>query len=211
VIYLVTKRAFDIAVSFSALVALAPVMAGIACAIKLESPGPVLYRGKRAGLRGKPFWMYKFRSMVVDAESIGGFSTAVDDPRLTRIGRKLRRYKLDELPQFLNVLKGEMSLVGPRPQVFFYTDRYVGEEKAILLVKPGITDFASLYFSDMDATLGSGDVDDRYAETVEPVKNRLRLRYVRERSMLVDVRILIETACKLIGIDNATGLDISRK
>ena len=147
--------------------------------------------------------------MVLDAESKGGFSTAIDDPRLTGVGRFLRKHKLDELPQFFNVLIGEMSLVGPRPQVLFYTNKYTEAEKSILAVKPGITDLASLYFVDMDAVLGSGDVDARYLAEVEPVKNKLRLRYVRECSYLLDLRILVETAFKLIGVENVTGLNVS--
>ena len=121
----------------------------------------------------------------------------------------MRKYKLDELPQFFNVLCGDMSLVGPRPQVFYYTSRYSGDELLIQTVKPGITDFASLYFVDMDAILGTGDVDARYKHEIEPVKNQLRIRYVREQSYLLDLRILVETAFKLIGLNNITGLDIS--
>ncbi len=102
-----------------------------------------------------------------------------------------------------------MSLVGPRPQVLFYTNQYKGVEEMILSVKPGITDLASLYFADMDAVLGSGDVDARYQTEIEPVKNRLRLRYVKEHSFLLDLRILVETAFKLVGVDNVTGLNIS--
>ena len=181
----------------------------VAVSIKLDSPGPVLYRGKRAGKNAKPFLILKFRSMIVDAEIKGGFSTSIDDSRLTSIGKIIRKYKLDELPQFFNVLFGQMSLVGPRPQVFFYTDKYIGDEKLILCVKPGITDLASLYFSDMDAVLGCGDVDVRYYSEVEPVKNKLRLKYVMEQSYLLDMRILCETAFKLIGFDNVTGLNVS--
>ena len=102
-----------------------------------------------------------------------------------------------------------MSLVGPRPQVLFYTNKYTGEERSILSIKPGITDLASLYFADMDAVLGSGDVDSRYLVEVEPVKNKLRLRYVREQSYFLDMRILLETAFKMIGFENITGLNVS--
>jgi lipopolysaccharide/colanic/teichoic acid biosynthesis glycosyltransferase len=206
--YSVTKRCLDVTLSVVALVLLAPVLVAIAVLIKATSPGPVLYRGLRAGCNGKNFHILKFRTMVVDAEKKGGASTAVDDPRLTPVGRMLRKYKLDELPQFFNVLGGSMSLVGPRPQVLSYTDKYQGEDRLILTMRPGITDLASLYFSDMDKVLGSGDVDAKYARDVEPVKNVLRLRYVREASLVLDLRILVETACKLVGIANATGLDV---
>ena len=207
-IYCFVKRVTDLGFSAIAVLTLAPLMILIAVLIKLGSSGPILYRGERAGRDGNTFLIFKFRSMVVDAESRGGFSTAINDPRLTSIGRFLRKYKLDELPQFFNVLAGDMSLVGPRPQVLFYTNKYVGDDRLILSVKPGITDLASLYFADMDSVLGGGDVDARYLAEVEPVKNKLRLRYVREQSYLLDIRILVETAFKLIGFDNVTGLNI---
>lgn len=209
--YRLAKRLTDIVLSAVAVVIFAPVMLLIAALIKMGSPGPVFYRGERAGKDGKVFRILKFRSMVVDAERKGGFSTAIDDPRLTGVGRFLRKHKLDELPQFFNVLIGDMSLVGPRPQVLFYTNRYTGDERLILAVKPGITDLASLYFVDMDAVLGSGDVDARYLAEVEPVKNRLRIRYVKEQSYLLDLRIMVETAFKLIGFGNVTGLNVTPK
>lgn len=208
-IYCFVKRVSDLGFSAVAVLTLAPLMILIAVLIKLGSPGPAFYRGERVAKGGNTFLILKFRSMVVDAERRGGFSTAINDPRLTPIGRFLRKYKLDELPQFFNVLVGDMSLVGPRPQVLFYTNKYAGDDRLILSVKPGITDLASLYFADMDSVLGSGDVDARYLAEVEPVKNKLRLRYVREQSYLLDIRILVETACKLIGFENVTGLNIS--
>jgi lipopolysaccharide/colanic/teichoic acid biosynthesis glycosyltransferase len=208
VTYAVTKRCLDVVLSIVAIALLSPLIVIVAALVKKTSPGPILYRGLRAGRNGRNFYILKFRTMVVNAEKIGGASTAVDDPRLTRIGRLLRKYKLDELPQFFNVLGGSMSLVGPRPQVLSYTDKYQGEELQILTMRPGITDLASLYFSDMDKILGSGDVDTKYATEIEPVKNVLRLRYVQEASLLLDFRILIETALKLVGVANATGLNV---
>jgi lipopolysaccharide/colanic/teichoic acid biosynthesis glycosyltransferase len=208
VTYAVTKRCLDLVLSAMAIVLLSPVFIVVAVLIKLTSPGPILYRGLRAGRNGQNFYILKFRTMVVDAEKKGGASTAVDDPRLTPAGRVLRKYKLDELPQFFNVLGGSMSLVGPRPQVLSYTDKYQGEERLILNMRPGITDLASLYFSDMDKVLGTGDVDAKYAKEIEPVKNVLRLRYVKEASLLLDFRILVETVFKLVGVANATGLDV---
>jgi len=198
--YLEWKRVFDVGVASFALLVLAPLIVAISIAIKASSRGPVLYRGRRAGLYGVPFAILKFRTMVVDAESKGGFSTALGDSRVTSIGRFLRRWKLDEIPQFLNVLRGDMSLVGPRPQVFFYTDRYQGDQLRMLHVRPGITDLASLYFADMDATLGMGEVDGKYETEVEPIKNVLRMRYVRDASFSLDLRILIETAFRIIGV-----------
>jgi lipopolysaccharide/colanic/teichoic acid biosynthesis glycosyltransferase len=208
-IYRFFKRLTDIAVSLIAIIVFGPLMLALAILIKLDSPGPVFYRGERAGRAGTTFRIFKFRSMIVDAERKGGFSTAIDDPRLTLIGRSLRKYKLDELPQFFNVLFGNMSLVGPRPQVLYYTSRYTRKELLILTVRPGITDLASLYFVDMDTVLGTGNVDARYQAEIEPVKNQLRIRYVREQSYFLDLRILFETAFKLIGVDNITGLNVS--
>lgn len=200
------KRALDTLFSLIALLIFAPVMVLIGMIIKFDSRGPVLYKGLRAGQGGSEFKMYKFRSMVVNAENLGGYSTALNDPRLTRIGRFLRKFKLDELPQLLNVINGDMSLVGPRPQVFFYTDRYNKQELLILSVRPGITDLASLFFYDMDSVLGSKNVDARYLNEIEPQKNRLRLRYVEHMSLFLDIKILIATLCKVIGIKRFFGL-----
>jgi lipopolysaccharide/colanic/teichoic acid biosynthesis glycosyltransferase len=140
--------------------------------------------------------------MVVDAEKRGGSSTSDADPRLTNVGRGLRRRKLDELPQLFNVLKGDMSLVGPRPEVREYVDMYTSEEKAILQVRPGITDWASLWNSDEGAVLARySDPDAAYRELIRPTKMRLQLEYVRTRSMTVDLKILALTVCRVLHID----------
>jgi lipopolysaccharide/colanic/teichoic acid biosynthesis glycosyltransferase len=202
------KRLLDVLMSIILILFLSPFFLAISLFVKFSSSGPTFYRGTRTGLRGKPFLIYKFRTMVSNAEKIGGFSTALNDHRLTGIGRILRKYKVDEIPQLFNVLKGEMSLVGPRPQVSYYTNLYSTKEKIILSVRPGITDLASLYFSDMDSTLGDSDVDKYYEKNIEPVKNKLRLKYVKEISLLLDLRILIETFFKVIGIAGVTNLRI---
>jgi len=191
------KRTIDVVGASLGLLLTLPFIAVIGSAIKLTSKGPVFYRGPRIGLNGKPFRIFKFRTMVVDADKIGGHSTALNDPRLTAIGKILRRYKLDEIPQFLNVLKGEMSLVGPRPQVEHYTKRYTGEEAIILSVPPGLTDYASLHFINMDSTLGNADVDRKYMDEVEPLKNRLRIQYVKEQSFVTDMKILLKTVARI--------------
>lgn len=183
-------------------------MIALAISIKITSSGPILYKSQRTGKGNIIFNMYKFRSMVIDADKKGSMSTALNDERLTKIGRFIRKYKLDELPQFFNVIFGKMSLVGPRPQIPFYTDRYVDEELLILKIRPGITDLASLYFLDMDSALGSKDVDKKYLENIEPIKNQLRIRYVKEMNFLLDLRIMLETLCKLIGVNNITRLNI---
>jgi lipopolysaccharide/colanic/teichoic acid biosynthesis glycosyltransferase len=193
------KRLFDIVAAAAALIVLSPVLAGIAAIIKRTSPGPVFYRGVRVGRGGRPFRMLKFRTMVVDADRVGGPSTAGDDPRVTRIGRSLRKWKLDELPQFVNVLAGDMSLVGPRPEVQQYVDMYSDEEQIILSVRPGLTDWASLWNPDEGAVLaGSPDPERTYLEKIRPAKIRWQLEYVRRRSFLVDLTILARTAAAIL-------------
>jgi lipopolysaccharide/colanic/teichoic acid biosynthesis glycosyltransferase len=170
--------------------------------IKFCSPGPVFYRGARVGLGGKLFAMLKFRTMVVNAEALGGSATAADDPRITTLGKFLRRYKLDELPQLLNVLFGDMSLVGPRPEVEKYVNLYSPGEKAILTVRPGITDWASIWNSNEAAVLeGSRDPEKAYEELIRPTKLTLQLLYVRNHSLFVDLKILVHTALKLFRED----------
>lgn len=189
-----TKRAFDAGLAAVGLPILSPLLAMIALAVLFDSPGPVFYRGLRAGRYGNPFRIFKFRTMVMNADKIGGPSSSADDPRITRVGRFLRRYKLDELPQLLNVLKGEMSLVGPRPEVLQYVAMFSTEEKAILSVPPGITDWAAIANSDEGARLaGSPDPEKTYLEKIRPEKIRLQLEYVRRRSFGTDMRILLET------------------
>ena len=169
-------------------------MLGIAWRIHREDGGPVFYRGERVGRHGKIFHIFKFRTMVVNAEKIGGPSTPDDDPRITRIGRQLRKYKLDELPQLFNVLLGEMSLVGPRPEVKCYTDMFTAEEKAILSVRPGITDWASIWNPDEGSILaGAEDPEAAYLELIRPTKLKLQLKYVREQSLTTDLKIIWET------------------
>ena len=143
--------------------------------------------------------MYKFRTMVVDADKIGGPSTAGDDPRLTRLGRFLRRHKLDELPQLINVCKGEMSLVGPRPEVPHYVDMFTEQEKLILTVRPGIADWASVWNSDEGEILaGSPDPEKTYMEVLRPEKIRLQLEYVRKRSLWADFKIIGQTLATMM-------------
>lgn len=194
------KRLLDIIVSIIGLTLLAPLIILVALAIILVSPGPVFYRGIRTGRLGKPFRIYKFRTMVADAEKIGGPSTGLNDPRLTGIGKFLRKYKFDELPQLINILKGEMSFVGPRPQVEKYTTLYSDEEKIILTVKPGLTDYASIRFINLDKILGDNQVDEKYIREIEPEKNKLRIRYAKEHSLWIDFKIIFQTLIQLLRI-----------
>ena len=146
------------------------------------------------GRFGKLFRIYKFRTMVANAENLGGLSTADDDPRITKTGKFLRKYKLDELPQLINVLKGEMSFVGPRPEVQHYVDMFTEEEKAISSVRPGITDWASLWNPDEGAILaGSSDPEKAYMEKIRPQKIKLQMKYVREQSFWSDLKIIFLT------------------
>jgi lipopolysaccharide/colanic/teichoic acid biosynthesis glycosyltransferase len=193
-----SKRLFDIFLAGLGVVLLAPLLGAIAILVALDSRGPMLYRGIRTGRYGRPFRILKFRTMVPDAEKVGGGTTALGDRRITRVGHVLRRYKLDELPQLFNVLKGDMSLVGPRPELPRYTDRYRGEERLILSVRPGITDFSSIRFASLDEMVGAQDADRVFETAVLPQKNQLRVRYVKEASFFVDVKILFLTAAKII-------------
>jgi len=192
------KRLFDILFSALGLLFLSPIFLIIAILIKREDRGPILYRGVRIGKFGKTFKIFKFRTLVANAEKIGGPSTADDDPRITKVGKLIRKYKLDELPQLINVLKGEMSFVGPRPEVPFYVKMFTEEERTILSLRPGITDWASLWNPDEGAILaGSSDPEKTYMEKIRPEKIRLQLRYVRERSFWADLKIILLTLKKL--------------
>jgi lipopolysaccharide/colanic/teichoic acid biosynthesis glycosyltransferase len=188
------KRICDILNTSIGLILLSPVFFALSLAIKLNDKGPVLYKGTRAGKGGAPFKMYKFRTMVMNADKIGGPSTSGDDPRLTKIGVFLRKYKLDELPQLLNVLKGDMSLVGPRPEVLSEIQATPEKYRKILSVTPGITDYASLAFPNEGEILkGATDPHQAYKEKIQPKKMRLQEKYVDERSFWTDCTILLST------------------
>ena len=197
--YSPVKRAFDFTAAALGLVALSPVLAVLAIAVKLDSRGPLLYRGVRVGVNGSRFKMLKFRTMVTNAEQLGGSSTPEDDPRITRVGKFLRSHKLDELPQLLNVVAGDMSLVGPRPQVEWAVALYTEEERKVLSVRPGITDYASLKFpNEGDILKGSTDPDRDYMEKIHPEKMRLSLEYVRNQSMKTDLVTIGQTLATLV-------------
>jgi lipopolysaccharide/colanic/teichoic acid biosynthesis glycosyltransferase len=194
-----SKRFFDAVASSLGLLLLSPLLLWIAWRIRQEGNGPVFYRGVRVGFKGKHFSIFKFRTMVADAEKIGPSSTCAEDPRITRIGSSLRKYKLDELPQLINVLIGDMSIVGPRPEVKKFTDLYTEEERVILSVMPGITDWASIWNRDEGAMLArSKDPDRDYLEKIRPEKIRLQLKYLREQSFWTDVKIILLTIKTLV-------------
>ncbi len=187
------KRTFDVLFACAGLLVLSPLLLLLAILVKLSSPGPVFYRGLRAGRHGRPFRIFKFRSMVQDGEQRGGTTTGKDDPRTTRVGRFLRKYKLDELPQLFNLLSGEMSIVGPRPEVFEYTNQYTPEQSRILNVRPGMTDLACIEFNDLQECVGADDPDRVYRERILPRKNELRLKYADEHGLWLDFKILATT------------------
>jgi lipopolysaccharide/colanic/teichoic acid biosynthesis glycosyltransferase len=196
---MLAKRLFDLAVSAAGLMVLSPVLLVLAALIKLDDGGPVFYRGVRIGRHGRPFRVVKFRTMRVDAEAVGGPSTAADDARITRLGRWLRQAKLDEIPELVNVFLGDMSLVGPRPEVDKYVRLMNEEERAVLSVRPGLTDWATLWNSDEGAVLaGSADPEKTYLDLIRPEKIRLQLEYVRSRSFWTDLVILAQTVVAIV-------------
>lgn len=201
--YRFIKRTIDLTFAFVFLIFCFPILCLISLLIKVDSfRDPILYKGIRTSNRHDTFFLYKFRTMIPHEEVIGDHSTAFNDKRLTDIGKFLRKFKLDELPQFYNVLIGEMSLIGPRPQVTYYTSKYENEYLKILDVKPGITDLASIYFIDMDSTLGTEKVNKKYEAEIEPLKNELRLAYVTNMSLKLDFYIFLLTLLKILRIVN---------
>jgi lipopolysaccharide/colanic/teichoic acid biosynthesis glycosyltransferase len=188
------KRAFDLIASLSGLVLLSPLLAAVAALVARDSPGPVFYRQERVGRHGVRFRIIKFRTMGVGADRAGGSLTVGADPRVTRVGRWLRALKIDELPQLLNVVRGEMSLVGPRPEVPKYVALYTPEQRRVLEVRPGITDLASLTFRDESALLGAAADPERvYVEEILPRKLALSLEYVDRQSLPYDLQLIWRT------------------
>jgi lipopolysaccharide/colanic/teichoic acid biosynthesis glycosyltransferase len=191
---LIMKRIFDIVVSFVALVVLSPFFLLLAIAVKIDSPGPVFYKQERVGRYNKNFKIYKFRTMVKDADKIGLPLTTGKDPRITRVGSFIRKLRLDEFSQLLNVLGGSMSLVGPRPEVRRYVDAYTPEYMATLLIRPGITAPSSIAFKDEDKLLNEGGNPEKiYVEKILPQKMKMNLEYMRKISVWNDLRIIFQT------------------
>jgi len=195
------KRLLDIIVSLISIILLLPIFAVIAILIKLDTKGPIFYIQQRVGRDFKKFGLYKFRTMVVNADKIGLLVTKDRDPRITRVGYYLRKWKLDELPQFFNVLKGDMSLVGPRPEVERYIDLFRDEYKVILSIKPGITDYATIHFRDEEDIIAQfEDVEKGYTEIVLPKKIELYKKYIEEISLMTDIKILFLTFLKVLRV-----------
>lgn len=195
----VIKRIFDFVCSTLGLIVLSPVLIVIAIKIKIDSDGPVFFKQIRVGKRNKKFEILKFRTMVVDAEKLGRQITVGNDSRITKIGAFLRKYKLDELPQLINVFKGDMSLVGPRPEVPRYVELYSEEQRKVLEVRPGITDLASIRYRDENDLLGEAeDPDELYINTIMPDKLALNLEYINKNNVFVDIYIILKTIIKCI-------------
>lgn len=193
------KRIFDLFFSLLGIIILSPIYCIIAILIKLDSKGDVLYKQERIGKDEIPFYVLKFRTMVPNAFTKGALTVGSRDPRVTKVGFYLRKYKLDELPQLFNVLFGEMSFVGPRPEVKKYTDLYDQNQKMVLSVKPGITDYASIeYRNENDLLAQSENPEKLYIEDIMPHKLELNLKYIRNRNVFKDVEIIFLTFYSII-------------
>ena len=192
-------RFFDFILSLVGLVVLAPIFIVLAIWIKIDSKGPVFYKQVRVGQNGINFGLFKFRSMVVDADKKGLITVGGRDPRITRSGYFIRKYKLDELPQLINVLVGDMSLVGPRPEVRKYVDLYTDEQQKVLSVKPGITDYASIEYMDENEILGkSSDPEKTYIEDIMPEKIKYNMKYINNKNLFEYFKIIFLTVLKIV-------------
>jgi len=195
------KRIFDLIFTVPGLIVLLPFFVLIALWIKLDSKGPVFYLQERVGRYGETFKIYKFRTMVKNADKIGGAITIGDDPRITKSGKFLRKYKIDELPQLINVLKGEMSLVGPRPEVIKYVNLYTSEQKEVLNLMPGITDPASIKYRNENILLAASrdtyeasyDPEQVYIQEIMPDKIRINLEYASRATIFTDFKVVVKT------------------
>ncbi len=195
------KRIFDIFFSAFSLLVFLPFGVILALAIVLESKGGVFYKQERIGKHGAPFQLFKFRSMRPDSDKKGLLTVGMNDSRITKTGLFIRKYKLDEIPQFINVLKGEMSIVGPRPEVKKYTDLYTNEQRKILNVKPGITDYASLeYFKENEILAQAAHPEEAYIQEVMPDKIRLNQKYLNNPTLGHDIKIIWKTLLKVLGV-----------
>ena len=195
------KRLIDICLSLLALVLLSPLFLVIGLAIILESKGGIFFTQERVGKGFQLFNLYKFRSMRPNVEHLGQITVGERDPRITTVGYFLRKYKLDELPQLWNILKGDMSFVGPRPEVSYYVDQYSEEQQQLLSIRPGLTDFASLYYFEEAKLLANSDYPEKtYTEVVMPKKLNYSLMYMDQHSTLLDVKLIIVTALRVLGI-----------
>ena len=187
------KRWLDFIIALSAVIVLLPIILLFSLAVLIDDGFPIFYTPLRGGYKGKPFKIIKYRTMVRGADKIGGGTTALNDPRITKVGSILRKVKADEIVQIFNVLTGTMSFVGPRPELLQYTEQYTEEEHVILKVRPGITDYSSLEFINLDEVVGGENADEMYEKYVLKRKNQLRIKYAEEVSLKTDFIILFKT------------------
>lgn len=192
------KRVIDLVLAIVLFIALSPIFLIISAFIAVDTGFPVLYRAERGGYKGKNFKINKFRTMVKNADKIGGGTTALNDPRITKIGAFLRKTKLDEIAQLFNIIDGSMSFIGPRPELTRYTEQYDDIQKNILNVRPGITDFSSIALISLDEIVGSDNADEIYEKYVLQKKNQLRLKYVNEVSFKTDIKLFFLTVFRVI-------------
>ena len=190
----VVKRILDLGLALILLVPGLILMIPLAVWVKLDSPGPVIYKAVRGGYHNQPFTIFKFRSMVVGADKTGG-TTAKNDDRVTRAGRVMRKLKLDELPQLFNIIRGDMSFVGPRPELLLYTNQYTKEQQCIMWVRPGITDRSSIVYIAQDEIVGEEDPVGNFERLILPKKNQMRVEYARNQSFSLDAQLFWETIC----------------
>ena len=209
-VHLFFKRVFDFILALILLIVLSPIMLVIALAIKVTDKGPVFYRQVRVTQYGKAFRIFKFRTMVMNADKLGSQVTVGDDPRITKVGKKIRKLRLDEIPQLLNVLSGEMSFVGTRPEVIKYVEEYSNEMLATLLLPAGITSKASIEFRDEENILSNvEDIDDIYVSEILPIKMKYNLEHIEKLTFFYDIKLMIETGLAVFIKKNKKSLIIN--
>lgn len=192
------KRIMDFILALILFICLFPIFIVISIAIVLEDGFPVFYRAVRGGYHNEPFKIYKFRSMVKNADKIGGGTTELHDKRITKVGAFIRKVKFDEIANLICVLNGTMSFIGPRPELLKYTSQYCGTEKKIFEVRPGMTDYSSIEFINLDEIVGTGNADEMYEQYVLPIKNKLRIKYAATVSLTTDIKLFCLTIYKVI-------------
>lgn len=192
------KRIIDIILATLIIVLVSPILIIASLAILIEDGMPILYRAQRGGYHGKTFRICKFRSMIKNADKVGGGTTALNDNRITKVGNILRKTKIDEFSNLFNIITGEMSFIGPRPELLRYTSEYKKTEKLILEVRPGITDYSSIEFINLDEIVGSGNADEMYEQHVLPKKNKLRIKYAATVSFGTDMKLFFMTGFKVL-------------
>jgi len=194
------KRLFDLILSIPSVIILSPVFLISAVLIKIETSGPISFNQERIGYDGRPFNLYKFRTMVKDASSIGPSVTPADDPRITRVGRLLRKFKVDEMLQIFNIVNGDMSVIGPRPELKKFVDEFKDDYRKILKIKPGMTDYALIAFRNEEEILSKFDnVEEGYIKEVMPAKIKLYKKYLNEMSLGTDIKIFFKTILEILG------------